>query len=105
MPQTRSSGFEARKEGTMSQNLAALDSDYVELAGSDPETSLAIGTLKELGKQGYLNLKDPSIELILGLLNARRKALFATSPQNSNVTTLGLQMPKSRKVIDASDSI
>lgn len=100
---TRSSGFETRKEGSMSQNLAALDSDYIELAGSDPETSLAIATLKELGKQGYLNLNDPSMKLVIGLLNARRKALFATSPQNSNVTTLGLQMPKIRKVIKASD--
>jgi hypothetical protein len=98
----RSSGFEARKEGSMSQNLAAIDSDYIELAGSDPETSIAIGTLKELGKHGYLDLDDSSMKLVLGLLNVRRKALFATSPQNSNVTTLGLQMPKSRKVIDAS---
>jgi hypothetical protein len=102
---TRRSGFEARKEGSMSQNLAALDSDYIELAGSDPETSIAIGILKELGKQGYLDLEAPSMKLIMGMLNARRKALFATSPQNSNVTTLGLQMPKSRKVIDVSDSV
>ena len=102
---TRSSGFEARKEGSMSQNLAAIDSDYIELAGSDPETSIAIGTLKELGKQGYLNLDNPFMKLVLGLLNVRRKALFATSSQNSNVTTLGLQMPKMRKVIDVSDSI
>lgn len=98
----RSSGFEARKEGSMSQNLAAIDSDYIELAGSDPKTSIAIGTLKELGKQGYLDLNDSSMKLVLGLLNVKRKALFATSPQNSNVTTLGLQMPKIRKVIDAS---
>jgi len=102
---TRSSGFEARKEGSMSQQLAAIDSDYVDLAGSDPETSIAIGTLKELGKQGYLDLESPSIGLVLGILNIRRKALFATSPQNSNVTTLGLQMPKSRKVIDVSDGV
>lgn len=99
---TRSSGFEARKEGSMSQQLAALDSDFVELAGSDPKTSLKIARLKVLIEH---DLVDAEImKLYLDLLNAQRKALFATSPQNSNVTTLGLQMPKARKVIKVSDS-
>ena len=99
---TRSSGFEARKEGSMSQQLAALDADYPDLAGSDPKTSLKIARLKVLIKHKLID--EGEMELIIDLLNAQRKALFATSPQNSNVTTLGLQMPKARKVIKASDS-
>jgi len=87
----------------MSQQLADKDPDYVELAGTDPDTSIAIGILKELGKQGYIDLTQPSMILMLGLLNIRRKALFATSERTNEITKMGLQMPKKTKEVNMSE--
>lgn len=87
----------------MSQQLAAIDDDFIELAGSDPKTSLKIQYLKDLIQLGILDKDDPLINMMLVLLNGRRKALFATNDRSSDITKLGLQMPKSRKVISAGD--
>jgi len=100
---SRSSGFEARKEGTMSQQLAVIVPDYVELAGSDPRISKKIQRIKNYVKLGWMRKKEAEIMLLF--LNGDRMAAFATSEKNSNVTTLGLQMPKARKVIDVSERV
>jgi hypothetical protein len=49
------------------------------LAGSDPKTSESIGFLLMLGEHGMIDLEDPSIKLVLDLLDVTRKARFATS--------------------------
>lgn len=95
---TRKSDYDIRHESTMSQQLAALDSDFIELAGSDPETSLSIQALKDLQTLGFISKDNPAVNMLLVLLNGRRKAFFATNEKSSDVTKLGLQMPKSPKV-------
>jgi len=92
------SDYDIRQEASMSQQLAAIDEDYIDLAGSDPETSLSIQTLKDLQTLGLIKKDDPAINMMLVLLNGRRKAFFATNEKSSDVTKLGLQMPKSPKV-------
>jgi len=51
-----------------------------------------------LGQHGILDLKDPSIMLLMDILNVTRKALFATSEKTNEITKMGLQMPKSEDV-------
>lgn len=82
----------------MSQNLADLDNDFIDLAGSDPRISKKIQRIKNAVRIGWLSKEAADIMLLF--LNGDRKAAFATSPTNTNVTTLGLQMPKRQRVYD-----
>jgi len=94
----KTSDFEFRQQSTMSQLLGFLQPEFQELAGSDPETSESIAFFLALGNLGYVDLKDPSIILILALLNARRKALFATSPNTNEISKLGFMLPMKKVV-------
>jgi len=101
MPQSRSK-YQFYQESSLSQKLAHRDNDYVELAGSDPETSIAIQNLKVMGEFGMIDLEQPYFKLILALLNGRRKALFATSERVNEITKMGLQMPQSEDMFSGS---
>lgn len=84
-----------RQESTMSQQLADLKGDFVDLAGSDPKTSLKIQRLKNCARLGLI---DPQLaEVLLLFLNGDRMALFATNEKLSDITKLGLMLPKSPK--------
>jgi len=91
--------YEFWKEASLSQKLANQIPIYQKLAGSDAETSEAIGTLLTLGELGYINLKEEGWLLIMGLLDMKRKARFATSDKVNEITKMGLQMPKSEDII------
>ena len=93
MVQSRSK-YEFYKEASLSQKLAYKDPIFKKLAGSDPETSQAIGFFEILGKHKIIDLEEPSWELVMDLLNVRRKALFATSEKVNEITKMGMQMPK-----------
>jgi hypothetical protein len=51
-----------------------------------------------LGEHNMIDLKDPSIMLVLDLLDVTRKARFATSEKVNEITKMGLQMPKAEDV-------
>lgn len=93
MPQSRSK-YEFWKEASLSQQLANRMNEYMEYAGSDPKTSLAIARLNVLATFGLIDLEEPDIKLAKALLNEKRKALFATSEKVNEITKMGLQMPK-----------
>lgn len=94
------SNFEFRQQASLSQQLAANDEIYQKLAGSDPETSMSIGFFLKLGELGYIDLKEPSWVLMMGLLDVKRKALFATSEKTNEISKMGMQMPRSEAVYD-----
>ena len=94
----KSSDFEFRQQATMSQLLGFLQPDFQELAGSDPETSIAIQNIKVLGKHKLLDIKQPGLKLILDLLNGRRMALFATSDKTNEISKLGFMLPTKKMV-------
>ena len=98
MPQSRGK-YQFWKEASLSQKLADKIPIYQQLAGSDPETSVAIANLLTLGELGYIDLEEPSFVLLMGLLNAKRQALFATSERNNEITKMGMQMPKAEDII------
>ena len=98
MTQSKSK-FQFWQEASLSQKLADKIPIYQKLAGSDPETSEAIASLEVLGALGYIDLTSPTFELVLGLLNAKRQALFATSPHTNEISKMGMQMPKGEDVI------
>ena len=98
MTQSKSK-FQFWQEASLSQKLADKIPIYQKLAGSDPETSEAIASLEVLGALGYIDLTSPTFKLILGLLNAKRQALFATSPHTNEISKMGMQMPKGEDVI------
>jgi len=93
MPQQRSRS-EFYQEASLSQKLAHKDKDYVELAGSDPLTSIQIQNLKVFAEFGMIDLEQQGFKFYMALLNGRRKALFATSEKVNEITKMGLQMPK-----------
>ena len=98
MTQSKSK-YQFWQEASLSQKLADKIPIYQKLAGSDPETSEAIAVLETFGELGYIDLTAPAFVLVLGLLNARRQALFATSPHTNEITKMGMQMPKGEDVI------
>ena len=71
---------------------------YPQLAGSEPETSNAIGVFLVLGELGYINLESKEMKLVMSLLNIRRQALFATSEKTNEITKMGMQLPRSDDV-------
>ena len=93
------SKFQFWQEASLSQKLADKIPIYQKLAGSDPETSEAIAFFETLGELEYIDLEDPSFKLMMGLLNARRMALFATSPHTNEISKMGMQMPKGEDII------
>ena len=82
------------QDSLMGQRLAYDDSDFKELAGTDPKTSLKIQSLKDLISLGILDKEDPLVNMMLVLLNGRRKALFATSPQVNEISKMSMMLPK-----------
>lgn len=95
MPQSNSD-YEFRQQSTMSQQLADMNRDYVDLAGSDTKISRKIQRLKNCVRLGMI---DPQFaETMLLFLNGDRMAIFATSEKLSDITKLGLQMPQSPKI-------
>lgn len=97
MPQSKSK-YQFYQEASLSQKLSHRDPIYKKLAGSDPKTSESIGFLLMLGEHGMIDLEDPSIMLVLDLLDVTRKARFATSEKVNEITKMGLQMPKAEDV-------
>ena len=102
MPQSRSK-YEFWKEASLSQKLAHKIPIYQKLAGSDPETSESIGFFLKLGELGYIDLTEPNWILIMGLLDVKRQALFATNEKVNEITKMGLQMPKAETIISEFD--
>ena len=102
MPQSR--GKEQFKiEASLSQQLGFRIPDYQDLAGSDPETSIAIQAIKDMVTLGFLDKNDGGVTILLTLLNGRRKALFATSPHVNEISKMGMQMPRSEDIWSGKD--
>lgn len=97
------SKFEFYQQASLSQKLADKIPEYSKLAGSDPETSEAIGALLVLCDLKILDENNPHIKLILALLDMRRKARFATSEKVNEITKMGMQMPKPEDIISSFD--
>lgn len=93
------SSYQFFQEASLSQKLADKIPIYQKLAGSDPETSKAIGFLMVLGKHKKLDLKKPGISLMLDILDVTRQALFATSDKVNEISKMGMQMPKAEDII------
>ena len=87
-----------RQGANLAQQLAIEEPIYAKLAGSDPETSESIGFFLMLGKHELIDLEQPSMKLFMDLLDVRRKAKFATSERNNEITKMGMQMPKADAV-------
>lgn len=96
----RSSDFEFRQQTSLSQKVSFLISMMKSLAGSDPDTSLAIANLLVWGKHKIINLEDPGIKLLLDMLDGRRLALFATSPTTNEISKMGFMLPVKESVYD-----
>jgi len=92
------SKFEFYESSIMSQRLSYSDSDFKELAGSDPETSTAIQAIKDLITLKLIDGNNEGINIILTLLNGRRKALFATSERVNEISKMGMMLPKGDEV-------
>ena len=97
------SKYKFYQEASLSQKLADKIPIYQQLAGSDPETSKAIGIITVLGENDLLDLDDPNISLVLDILNVTRQALFATSDKVNEISKMGMQMPKPEDIISSFD--
>ena len=97
------SKYEFRQQASLSQQLAYKEPDYVDLAGSDPETSIKIQSIKDLIRMGYIDGDNEGIKIMLVMLNGRRKALFATSVHLNEISKMGMQMPKGISEVDFDD--
>jgi len=94
MPQSKSS-FEFRQQASLSQQVGDKDKIFSKLSGSNPELSKAIGVLLVLCELKILDENNPSIKLLLALLDVQRKAEFATSEKTNEITKMGFMLPKS----------
>jgi hypothetical protein len=103
MPQGRSK-YEFRQQASLSQKLAHKNPEYIEYAGADPKTSLAIMALKMFHKHGLIKLDEGLYPLLMDLLDGERKVRFATSDKVNEITKMGLQMPKSPSEVDMSET-
>ncbi len=90
------------QQSSLSQKLSHKDDKFRMLAGADRQISESIGFFLTLGDLGYVDLNDPSMELILALLDIQRKAAFATSEKVNEITKMGMMMPKGDSIVDAS---
>lgn len=98
MVRQRKSDFEFRQEASLSQQLAAREPIYEQLAGTDPKISKKIARLTIFKKKGWI--PEETADLLLELLNEDRKAAFATSEQTDTITKLGLQMGRLPDIVD-----
>ena len=92
--------YEFREQATLSQQLSSQYPEFAELAGSDPEISRSIALFRVFIKHGMMDGKDPTIMLLMDILNAKRKAAFATSERVNEITKMGMQMPMVRDVVE-----
>jgi hypothetical protein len=91
MPKKSSDDF--RVQASLSQKVS-FDNELIQkLAGSDPATSVSIGFFLKLEELGYINLDEPNWKLVMGLLDVRRQALFATSEKTDIISKLGFMLP------------
>ena len=102
MPQSKTK-YQFWKEASLSQKLSANVPIFQKLAGSDPQTSESIGFLLKLGELGYIDLEHPSFVLVMGLLDVKRQALFATSEKTNEITKMGFMLPKAEDIISDFD--
>lgn len=86
--------FQFYQEASLSQKLSDADTDYRRLAGTDRQISDSIGFLMVLGKHDLIDLEEPTMALMMDLLDIQRKSAFATSEKTNEITKMGLQMPK-----------
>lgn len=87
----KSSDFEFRQQTSLSQRLGDKIPLLQILAGTDPETSIAIATLDFVSDPE--NWKLSPIKFTMGLLNARRLALLATSERFNEISKMGFMLP------------
>ncbi len=89
----RNSDMEFRQQASLSQKVSFDIPIFQKLAGSDPQTSESIGFLLKLGELGYIDLEHPSFVLVMGLLDVKRQALFATSEKTNEISKMGFMLP------------
>lgn len=87
------SKYETFQFVALGSRLGQRDEIYQQLAGSDQETSLQIAILQVLGDEKILDLESPEMALTMKLLNAKRKALFATSEKVNEISKMSMQLP------------
>ena len=92
----KSSDFEFRQQTSLGQRLGFKIPLLQRLAGTDPETSIAIATLDFMNDPK--NWKLSPIEFTMGLLNARRLALLATSERFNEISKMGFMLPATEQV-------
>lgn len=103
------SKYQVYNEASLSQKLSFKYPEYAMYAGSDPEISETLATLNILtnpkwkGTKFYVP-KTKEVELLIALLNERRKAAFATSERTNEISKMGMQQPKSDQEYNAGDS-
>lgn len=102
MVQTKSKYY-IYQQASLSQKVGFDDPIFQKLAGSDQELSNTIGLMLILCKEKILDANDPSIKLMLALLDVQRKARFATSEKTNEITKLGFMLPKGSTEIDFND--
>lgn len=82
------------QQASLSQKVSFKDKIFQKLAGADKELSDSIGVLLILCENGILDKDNPSIQLMLSILDVQRKARFATSEKTNEITKLGFMSPK-----------
>jgi len=95
MPQTK---YELYQEASLSQKLAHKHRELSSYVGFDAEISLKLAKIEILCQFKFLDRNAPDIKFMKALLDEKRKALFATSPELNEVSKLGLWMPKKENV-------
>ena len=96
----RSSDFEFRQQGLMSQTLSDIDPIFRDISGCDPETAEAIGIFTILGEHNIIDLKSESWSLIMDILKVKVKVSLASSHTTNEITKMGFRMPKKDLVYD-----
>ena len=97
------SKYQFYQEASLSSKLSHKDPIYSKLAGSDRELSNSIGFLLIMGQHKLIDLEEPSIKLMLDILDVQRKAAFATSDKTNEISKMGMQMPKGEDIISSFD--
>jgi hypothetical protein len=93
------------QQASLSQQLSSLFKEFQDYAGADQELSIKISRLKMFIKHGYLDGKDPNVILLMDLLDAERKAAFASSDKVNEITKMGLMMPKTLTQYEGAEDI
>ena len=96
----RSSDFEFRQQGLMSQTLSDIDPIFRDISGCDKETAEAIGIFVVLGQHNIIDLKSSSWALVMDILKVKEKVSLATSDKTNEITKMGFRMPKKDLVYD-----